>query len=290
MNGPTDVINSESSNPLQTAIAAGMFLAAPRSVSFESRKVAYVLVPQADGSGKIEYVDQPEAPLRATGTYTFDLVESFVEFLNAHKDASTTIYTRRLDYGPQVHHLFNATAIINEHEKDLGAQFRDFRALLHPPFSESFKVWMGSNGKAFDGNVAFAEFLEDHLDEIVEPEGAKIMELALNFAVKGEVAFSNPVNLADGSQRLSIARNNTPVNDVVIPKRFVIEIPVLRDDEATYKFDAHFRFRLNDGGLKIWYQFIRPDRVLHEVFSEAMALIRSETSLPTLAGSADFTL
>jgi hypothetical protein len=161
MNGPTDVINSESSNPLQTAIAAGMFLAAPRSVSFESRKVAYVLVPQADGSGKIEYVDQPEAPLRATGTYTFDLVESFVEFLNAHKDASTTIYTRRLDYGPQVHHLFNATAIINEHEKDLGAQFRDFRALLHPPFSESFKVWMGSNGKAFDGNVAFAEFLED---------------------------------------------------------------------------------------------------------------------------------
>lgn len=292
MDSTNNLVNADDKNALQTALAAGMLLAAPRTVSFAPRQRAYVLVPDGNGGFKIEFVDPPAKPPRATGTYIFDNIESFISFASNNKGPHALAFARST---PLKVELFSVLAVLNEAEKD-EPSFRDYRALLAPPVSESYTTWMASNGKKFDGNEAFAEFLEDHFTEIVEPDGATIMELATNFHAKAEVTFGNPINLQDGSVQLTKMKTvtggaNAPSGQVVIPKKIVIEIEVLRGEEKTYQFEAHFRFRLeNNGGVKIWYQLIRPDLVIEEVFADACARIRDEAGLPVMFGEAGFTI
>lgn len=294
MSEPKIASEREGVNIAQTGLAAGLLLAAPRTVTFEPRKRVYVVVPDGPDKAKLEYIEPPEKPARATGTYTFDTIESFDRFVAAQKGPTTAIYARRCEPDRPTR-IFEALAVLNEGERDQPA-FRDYRAFLSPPLSESYKVWMGSNGKRFDGNKAFAEFLEDHFEEIVEPSGATIMELALNFNVTGSVSFANPVKLDNGSTALTILKETAnaaqvPSGKVVIPNKFRVRIPVLRDDARSYSFEAHFRFRLeNEGGVKIWYQFIRPDLVIERVVKEALEGIHKTTGVEPLIGEAAFTL
>lgn len=294
-NTPSGVVSSDDKNLVQTALAAGMLLGAPRTVSFDPRKRAYILVPKGDGAAEVQYVDAPDRPQRPTGSYVFHTLDSFMTFVLAQKGGSSAVFAVRGELPDHKakfgHGIFNALAVLNENDKDSPA-WRDFRATWAPPLSESFKVWMGSNGVKFENNVAFAEFLEDHAEEIVDPAGATILELAVNFNVQGAVQFSNPVDLQNGAIALSMTKTvgQAANSKVVIPKRFVIEIPINRDDSRKHRFPAHFRFRLHDGGVTIWYQFIRPEVVIEQAFKEAVAAINTQTGLPVMIGDGSFVL
>lgn len=295
-----NVLHTENASGNAVIAALALEVGKPRTVKFAPRERAFVLVPDGNGKCTLEYISAPEVPDRATGSYTFDTIDSFGRFVSAQKSLHSVVYARRgampgQGKSAEALSLVTALAVLNEHDKDAPA-FRDYRANLAPPCSDSLAKWFASNGKRFEGNEEFAEFLEDHFEEIVEPAGATIMELALNFSVKADVAFSNPVNLQDGSTKLTVMKTivgggNAPSGNVVIPKRFLIEIPILRGDPKKYKFEAHFRFRVGgSGGVTIWYQLIRPEVVLDLFFKETVEKIAADTGLPVLVGDAGFNL
>ncbi len=73
---------------------------------------------------------------------------------------------------------------------------------------------------------------------------------------------------------------------VSIPDEFTIKIPVFGGiDQPLYEFQARFRHRLVGGQLSIWYELIRPRKVLEQAYKDLLAKISKATGKPVLFGS-----
>ena len=75
------------------------------------------------------------------------------------------------------------------------------------------------------------------------------------------------VRLQDGNVRLDytadVSGSTGRSGEIVVPEMIKIGIPVHDGLGAPkYAFDARFRYRLNGGALTIWYELVRPKKVV----------------------------
>jgi hypothetical protein len=57
------------------------------------------------------------------------------------------------------------------------------------------------------------------------------------------------------------------------------------ENEAPREIDARLRYRVKDGALTIWFELVRPHKVLEAAFRETWARIEQETQTPILLGA-----
>ena len=107
------------------------------------------------------------------------------------------------------------------------------------------------------------------MTDIIKPEAAKMMQIALNFRLKSDVRFASAARLQSGEIDFSYANIVTATagsdkgGRVSIPETFTIEIPVFGGIAARkYTIEARFRYRLKEGALSIWYDLVRPHKVM----------------------------
>lgn len=253
----------------------------------------FLVLLDENGKERVEWLDTViKGPDRKTGNVTMFDAPSFISYVTRHKAPGLMIYATP---NPA---LF--TAILNDHgavsdTNVIQADFRDFRALLKLDFSDEWKVWSGRNGhsKAFESTEAFAEFLEVNALDITDPDAAQFLELALNFAVKQDISYSKVTRLTDGHVQLSfnqIVEGSNAVGQggiMKVPTKFTISVPVFRtsDPEAkTYSCEANFRYRLRGSSISIWYELIRPSKVIDAAFRDLWDSIAKELNVPVLFG------
>lgn len=148
--------------------------------------------------------------------------------------------------------------------------------------SPDWLTWTGANKRRFE-QAEFAEWLDDNALVIVEPKPAAIIELARNLEVRQSGVFKQATRIQDGSYDLTYTVNNEAQN-VKVPERIRIELPVCSGDKTNVQLEARFRWRISDGRTMFFYDLYRVDDVLDRYWENVSAEIAADTGLKVLQG------
>jgi uncharacterized protein YfdQ (DUF2303 family) len=244
----------------------------------------FVITPEG---WKLQYPEIPAFPSRIAQQVTMHNAGSFSAYVKEFAEESTAIFfdedkrtfTAILDY-----HLGG-----NGHEDAEAPRWCDHVATFVARTSPEWDAWIGRNMKAF-GQVEFAEFLEDNLIDVIEPAGADLLEITRTLEAKKDVAYSSAIRLQNGSVRINYdevikGTANTQAGVIEIPEQFTLQMEVIRGG-SQYRFPARFKYRLKERALILWYEIVRPHKILEQALNETLAAIQDGTGLTIRKGVA----
>lgn len=242
----------------------------------------FVILRAADGGEYVEYLKGVrQAPSRKTGTIGVDDAQSFIAYHMRHWTAASTIYANR---SPA-----SFVSVLNDHSPEFpkpDAGYRDHRATYTVKHSPEWLAWAGSSGKPFESTEAFAMFLEENCPDIITPDPARMIEIALNFRIRADQSVSLVQRLSDGDLQVSFTNTVAASSKAFsIPEMFTIDLPVFEGLSAPkYRIDCRLRYRLKDQKLSIWYELVRPHRLIELAFHSMVTEIEAACDSPLFRG------
>lgn len=255
---------------IQTALDAGAASAAPKTIEGNP----FIVVP--DGYRVEDAEKFLLAPTRKRGTVVLNDVASFTAYVNAEKVEATRIYGQ---FNPP-----SFTAVFN----DNGAQpaWKDYRAIYACPISAEWKTWTVSSGRQMT-QADFAAFVENNLPDIAVPPAADMLEISRSLEAKKKVNFASGVRLSNGQNELTYEEEISGTANkgkLQVPEEFTLGMPVLEGGQR-YAVQARLRYRIGDGGkLTMWYELIRPHKILEDAVQAILTEIADKTGLVIFNG------
>lgn len=245
----------------------------------------FIVLRGADGEEQIQYLDEQfGGPHHAKGTIQAQDEKSFLYYFNLYKSDESLIYA---SLEPAT-----ITGVFNEHLPDWEPGWRDHRVVMVLGHSKEWQTWTKRNGaaSAFKGTVEFAEWLEDQLPDIVYPPSGEFMETILAFKVQEQVTFKQHSRLSDGQiqfiyDHIVEGQTSRGGKEARIPEKFIIEVPVFHGLEAKkYQVEARFRYRVHGGAITLWYDLVRPHKVVEQAFKDIWAKVETDSGKQILLG------
>lgn len=264
--------------------------------------------------------ERREHPRRRTGLSVLTTLESFLEHVQRFKDAGSAIFAKDDAEKPSLlavydYHEPRIVEILPELEVDDDAdpvarpgtaRFGAHRASYAFPLSDEWKAWTELSKSGGIAQAALAEFLEDHLADVLAPEhvGDSIIDAAAVFGIE----LAGPTHLVDLSRNLSVKAESQVVQaqnpstgeariffeerhqdpdsggSVKIPGGFAIAIPVFRAGDL-YQIAVRLRYRVSKGSVLFRIDPHRIERVFKHAFDEACVRARETTGLPVFYGN-----
>ena len=217
-------------------------------------------------------------PPRKSGTTTVRDAASFLAYWTKHSDEHSEVYADA--------DRLAVTGVLDAHTND-DARWNDHRLRLELRKTDAWSQWLALDGKLMT-QEQFAEFIEDHLPELLEPKSADMLEIAQSIqgAVKAE--FHSGTRLSSGERKLSYSETVTAKagqkGELVIPETFVVGLVPFEGSEG-YKLTARLRYRINGGPLQLGYKLERPADVLRTAFADVVKAVGEEVGVPILNGT-----
>jgi uncharacterized protein YfdQ (DUF2303 family) len=260
---------------IQAAIAAGAALGEPRNPVAEPGAGIFTVVPKNYEVKSLE--EFLPHPLRIEEKVSLQDADSFIAYVNSFKTAPSRIFFNVEDE--------EFRAILDYHETERPS-WCGHVAMFKPRRSEEFKAWMDSNRKQMT-QIEFARFLEERLGDIVEPNSAEMLQVALSFEAKKTVDFASGARLNNGQVQFQydeIVRGTTQKGTIEVPEAFVLGIPIHVNGPA-YRIDVRLRWRLQESKLVFWYEIVRPHRFIEDALKEIRQRVEQETGVGVFAGA-----
>jgi len=269
----------EENKQTDAAVTAALAVASMdvKFANIDEESEPFVIVP--DGY-RVENLEHTLAnPARLSGTTKVRDAESFAMIVNVDKSAATRIY--RTVEPPQF------VAVLNDHSPTGLPGWGDHRVVYDCPLAPEWKIWIGKN-KAPMKQADFAQFIEDNLPDITNPDSATMLEIAKRLTAKKKVAFTSGLRLDNGEIQFTyeeqVEGSAGPRGQFAIPQEFTITVPIFEGD-AKYNITARFRYRLGEGGdLIIWYDLLRPHKMIEDAVAHLRRAIEAATELPSING------
>jgi uncharacterized protein YfdQ (DUF2303 family) len=244
----------------------------------------FVVVP---GGWELKYPAVPEFPRRIAQRVELHDATSFSAYVKEFAQESATVFF------DEEKRTF--LAILDYHGGGSGTasgekpRWCDHVATFVARTTPEWDLWSGRNQKPF-GQVEFATFLEDNMLEVVEPAGAELLEIARTLETKQDVAYSSGIRLDNGAARIHYdevikGTANTQAGIVEIPTQFTLQMQVIRGGSA-FRFPARLKYRIKDRALILWYEIVRPHKILEQALNETVAAIQEATGLTIRKGVA----
>jgi uncharacterized protein YfdQ (DUF2303 family) len=264
---------------LGAILQAGANLGTPQEVS--GRK-PYALVPKDGGGADLVYLERQEAvkPDYITAHPKFDDAGSLIAYFNRFKDSHSTLFAS-IDSVQVVaaidHHQAGATPT---------AGWNSHRATFTAKHSDEWKVWAGMHGKQMN-QAQFAQFIEDNTIDIVRPDGATMLEVALSIEASKSGSFKSARRLDNGSISFGYVEEVSATagskGSLEIPKDFDVQLRPFIGCEK-HRVTARLRYRIDDGQLRLWFELVRHEDVKRAAFDAIVAKIKDETETAILLG------
>lgn len=164
----------------------------------------------------------------------------------------------------------------------------DHTARLALTPSPEWLAWAGMNEKQL-GQQAMAEFVEDNLPDIIEPDAAVMLAAASGLHATTGGTFRQATNLANGEASFQFdeqVMGSIKSTGASIPTEFKIALrPWLGCDR--YLVDCRFRYRVRDGALALHYKALRLHVVLETALEGIVQEIEKATDIRPDLGSHD---
>jgi uncharacterized protein YfdQ (DUF2303 family) len=261
---------------VQAAVDAGLAAAEPAQLDLGG----YYAITTQRGTQLVDLTgDQHrDHPKRTIRRVVVDDVASFVTYLAKHGTTATEIYAMR-------------TALAIEAQIDAPGQGEPdwcaHRVTLALQHTQQWLDWRDHDRKLLP-QASFAEFIEDHLPDILSPAGAEMLEVAQTLHANTKVAFSSGYRIQDGQRRLTYVEDTTGTagarGELTIPTHFVLGLEVFRGDGAAEELTARLRYRITDGRLFLGYVLDRPEHAADRAWQPYITSLDNELPQPILAG------
>jgi len=251
-------MTDETSNGLTAVLEAGRTIGAADALAQLGLEVPHTLVP--DGCTLKSLEGALDAPPRKRGCPVFTHESGFTAYVKDHADEGSRIYA---DLAFQTMH-----AVLDHHHAAPGGErWGQHGAKFDPPKDQDWLTWTEHDNKPM-GQMDFAQFVEDNLPAIVAPDGAELLELAQHLESTTKVQFKSAERLQGGSRAFHYEEqgvNKLGKGKVELPEAFRLRIPVFVKGD-TVELEARLRYRISEGGLKLWYHLHRPQDALDAAF------------------------
>ena len=228
-------------------------------------------------------VEEPvELVGRATGTKTRHADEAAVDA----QIGVPALAHRGFDADPDT---LQIVAVLNDH-RNSEPGWRDWRVQYRAELTPEAKRWLENNGasKAKD-QTPFAEFLEDNIADIQEPDAQDLLTVATTIQATTGIEFKSGRRLQDGQVQLQYVENidaKAGANGALtIPKTFTLGLRLFKNGDG-YRLTARLKYRLNGGSVKFWYELDRPERALEDAFGGYVERLRAESDYLVVLGAA----
>jgi uncharacterized protein YfdQ (DUF2303 family) len=257
-------------NEFESAMAAGAAAVDARYLA--NGKQSFAIVPK--GYEAVDLERFQAHPTRARIVVLFKDTASFIRYVLDFKTPETRIFCTITETSCSM------AAIIDYHGKEAAAWCAHRVNLGFDP-SPEWKRWSQKNSTAF-GQSEFAQFLEENLPDIVDPVGAKILEVALSLESKKSVNFKSAVRLDNGD--VEFAHQEASDGALQVPTKFTVALaPFMHGPK--WKVEARLRYRVQEGKLTFWYELVRPHLVIQEACTEVINQIVEKTGIEPLIGT-----
>lgn len=291
---------------IATAVAAGM------AIADLSESVIAVSRPEVE-PGKLKEIGDPvfakvipegaklelrdfekylPRPTRKRGAFQFNDASSFSAFVNREKREESYILANREEA--------KFKAIINGNEAGADGQpgWGDYTAAYDCPLSPEWRIWKAKNGVKMTQHD-FAVFIEDNFLDIVQPaatfdphyfnwpDGNTMLAVSRGLEAKNDVTFASSLRLDNGQVQFKYEETvNGSVQGgfVEVPQKFAIGVPIFAGT-APWQIVARLRYRIERGGLTMWFDFERLFKITERAFDEAKDEIAKATNLPIYLGT-----
>jgi len=245
------------------------------------------------GNGSMEVLDLTRArsrfdvglpPLMSAGTFRFHQLEGFIDYIVNH-----------FHRGPRAElwadcNKHTITAVLDGHQRNdhdplnVGMQEPGWgvhRAILEFQLTAAWSEWSEFCKKNHPQDE-FADFLEDHLSDIVEPDAADLLEIASSLSVASGVKFQQALRLASGEVSFQYTEEHNASagmqNQLKIPKSITLALAPFEGSDP-FKVPARFRYLLRDQKLTLRLLLDRPDQILRSSINDAIIVIEEQTDL-----------
>jgi uncharacterized protein YfdQ (DUF2303 family) len=254
----------------------------------------YAVIPQNCTLQPIPLAPLEPLPDHIRQAVRLDDAESFVLYVKSFRTHTTRVFATAPDFDAiSTGGGVEFTAFLDYHEG--GTEQHALRVAHTARFpvkiSAEFAAWIGADGEAMT-QMGFVEFIEANAPDVVTPDSASLMELALNFESKSEVSFQSRVDRVTGGRSLTFQEkvdagsSGAPtIGQVKVPEFLAIRIPVFEGGKA-YDIAARISWRPANGRLSITINLQRPEAVFRQSLNTMRAEIAEELGLAVLTGEA----
>lgn len=217
-------------------------------------------------------------PPRKSGVTTLRDAASWLAYWEKHADDNSEVYADS--------DRLTITAVLDANTADQ-ARWGGHRVQLALRTTDAWKQWLALDGKLM-GQEQFAEFVEDHLPELLEPAAADMLEIAQSIQGVAKAEFQSGTRLSSGERKLAYVETVTAKagqkGELVIPETFVVGLVPFEGSEG-YKLTARLRYRINGGPLQLGYKLERPADILRTAFTDVVETIGEQIDQPVMNGT-----
>lgn len=143
-----------------------------------------------------------------------------------------------------------------------------------PPRTDSFAEWC-KNNQQWLSQEAFAEFVDDRVDDFFQPKGAQMLAIATRFKATKSVKFESAKNLQNGDTQLIFVEETSAKGTIDMPAAFTTQLQPFRNSNVAYKLDAKLRYRISEGGaLSLMYRLPKLQEMRDKAFSDLVDDLR----------------
>lgn len=193
--------------------------------------------------------------------------ESFIEYYNRYATENSTIFVNDKDS--------TLTAVFDYHESSGQAKWKRHAAHYKCPKTKEWSAWMEFNNKKLE-QEAFALFIEENIKEIIEPDGATMLQIASTLKASSSTDFRSAIRLDNGEVQFNYTEKIEGQAGVTaqlqIPEKIKLIVAPFMKGNA-YEMEARFRYRIASGGLTMWYTLIRPHVFVDDAFNDVVSKI-----------------
>jgi uncharacterized protein YfdQ (DUF2303 family) len=209
-----------------------------------------------------------ERPMRNVGDVRVADVESFAYMVERENIPETTIV--RADMNNR-----NFVAIINFAEDGKIAGFEDRTISLSLVRTLEFGRWMANNRERMT-QLQLADFLEENLENIVEPPAAEMIEMISNLKVKRNAQYHSVIDTNTGAQSLSFSetiKGETVNGSMDFRSKFKIAITPYIGSKP-YEIECNVRFSVGEERLRIFFNMINIAKIEEHAFDAENTKVR----------------
>lgn len=232
-------------------------------------------VADSNGGTKLITTDEyAETPRHPSGRRTVTDAASFVAYVGRHGLTGTEVYAHT--------NSSSVVAVIDSHEGSGGEPgWEKHKLTLSLEHTKAWLAWaardLGANPKAWMDQQEFAEFIEDRALDVIEPDHARLIELATRFEATTKVEFGSAIRLDNGEVQFEYSETVGPRKGnkgaIDLPKELRLGLRPYIGGPIYFVF-AQLRYRIRQEGLVLGYALQRPENILEAAFADIVTEIR----------------
>jgi uncharacterized protein YfdQ (DUF2303 family) len=256
-------MNTENHTDIQDVI--DLAFSASEHKDFLIDETPAVLIPK--GYELRTFPEARDYPRHTEQTVTTDTAIDWLAYWNRFADQHSTAF-----FDVQAARLIG----VMDYHSPSSADWCRHQVVYECPVTPEWQRWKNNDGKRMN-QAEFARFIEDAIPDITDPSGAEMLEIATSLQVHNKSFFRQAMRLDNDETQFTYEENLEgkagAKGQLTIPQTITLGVRLFQGGPG-YALEARFRYSLKDGGLTMWYDLVRPERVHEAAVLEVLEQIK----------------